>query len=196
MSSNTNTLFWVITGAVVVLGIFLLTNNSSSDSMSTISNKFDGIYKEQVSKFEETSDKEDNESDIEEGIEEDIEIPDNNLFLTEEEIREHEEYLKKSTMDYCKKPTINMEGFVVKHVSTDINDFVVDIYNNRSSDILNFKVRVKLYTCSDDQEFKSCVFNTQRIKAGSSYRFTCAGYSSSSLTMDTSRFYAIFESTV
>ena len=27
MSSNTNTLFWVITGAVVVLGVFLLVNN-------------------------------------------------------------------------------------------------------------------------------------------------------------------------
>ena len=69
MSSNTNTLFWVITGAVVVLGIFLLTNNSSNESLSTISNKFDGIYNEQISYSNEkdsTSNEESNDENQEE----------------------------------------------------------------------------------------------------------------------------------
>ena len=44
MSSNTNTLFWVITGAVVVLGVFLLVNNSQSDTLNSVGNKFSGLY--------------------------------------------------------------------------------------------------------------------------------------------------------
>ena len=41
MSSNTNTLFWVITGAVVVLGIFLLVNTTSDETLGNINNKFE-----------------------------------------------------------------------------------------------------------------------------------------------------------
>jgi len=40
MSNNTNTLFWVITGAVITLGIFLLTNTTSDETLDKISNKF------------------------------------------------------------------------------------------------------------------------------------------------------------
>lgn len=38
MSNNTNTLFWVITGAVIVLGVFALVNNTT-----TVSKVFDGL---------------------------------------------------------------------------------------------------------------------------------------------------------
>jgi len=41
MSSNTNTLFWVITGAVIVLGIFLLVNTTSDETLGNINNKFE-----------------------------------------------------------------------------------------------------------------------------------------------------------
>jgi len=48
LSSNTNTLFWVITGAVVVLSVFLLINTSQNNTISRMNNKFSGIYKKQV----------------------------------------------------------------------------------------------------------------------------------------------------
>ena len=67
MSNNTNTLFWVITGAVVVLGIFLLTNNSSDNSINTISSKFDGIYNEQASKLD-NIENDTNEDNIDENV--------------------------------------------------------------------------------------------------------------------------------
>ena len=46
MSNNTNTLFWVITGAVIVLGVFLLINNSQTESLSNINNKYSGLFEQ------------------------------------------------------------------------------------------------------------------------------------------------------
>jgi len=48
LSNNTNTLFWVITGAVIVLSVFLLINTSQSNTISRMNNKFSGIYKKQA----------------------------------------------------------------------------------------------------------------------------------------------------
>ena len=44
MSENTNTLFWVITGAVIVLAVFLLINTSSNNSLSTINDTFSSYW--------------------------------------------------------------------------------------------------------------------------------------------------------
>ena len=44
MSSNTNTLFWVITGAVIVLGVFALINTSQNDTLSKVDNEFSELY--------------------------------------------------------------------------------------------------------------------------------------------------------
>ena len=49
MSNNTNTLFWVITGAVVVLGIFLLTNNTSNGTIENINSKFSSYAEDVIS---------------------------------------------------------------------------------------------------------------------------------------------------
>ena len=49
MSNNTNTLFWVITGAVVVLGIFLLTNTTSNDTVESINKKFNSYAEDMIS---------------------------------------------------------------------------------------------------------------------------------------------------
>jgi len=46
LSSNTNTLFWVITGAVIIVAVFLLINNASSNTMISISDKFSNITAE------------------------------------------------------------------------------------------------------------------------------------------------------
>lgn len=44
MSENTNTLFWFITGAVIVLGVFLLINTSQNSNLNNITNKFDSLF--------------------------------------------------------------------------------------------------------------------------------------------------------
>lgn len=44
MSNNTNTLFLIITGAVVILGVFLLINTSQSDTLNSVENKFSSLY--------------------------------------------------------------------------------------------------------------------------------------------------------
>ena len=58
MSSNTNTLFWVITGAVIVLAVFLLINTSQSDTLTRISDKFNSIAVEQGIENIETTEEE------------------------------------------------------------------------------------------------------------------------------------------
>jgi len=48
MSNNTNTLFWVITGAVVVLSVYLLIKNNEEDSLNRINNKFNDVAQNQI----------------------------------------------------------------------------------------------------------------------------------------------------
>jgi hypothetical protein len=44
MSSNTNNLFWVITGAVIIVGIFLLVSFSNNDTINQIFDKFSDYF--------------------------------------------------------------------------------------------------------------------------------------------------------
>ena len=44
MSENTNTLFWVITGAVIVLAVFLLIQNNVCNTITEIFNHFNGLF--------------------------------------------------------------------------------------------------------------------------------------------------------
>lgn len=44
MSENTNTLFWIITGAVIVVAIFALLQNNITDSISGIFDHFNGLF--------------------------------------------------------------------------------------------------------------------------------------------------------
>ena len=48
MSNNTNTLFWVITGAVIVLGIFTLVLNINSDTVTNITRKMSSLFSNQI----------------------------------------------------------------------------------------------------------------------------------------------------
>lgn len=48
MSNNTNTLFWVITGAVIVLGVFLLIQTNQDDSLNRINNKFNEVASSKI----------------------------------------------------------------------------------------------------------------------------------------------------
>jgi len=44
MSENTNTLFWIITGAVIVIAIFVLLQTNVTDSISGIFEHFNGLF--------------------------------------------------------------------------------------------------------------------------------------------------------
>lgn len=44
MSENTNTLFWIITGAVIVVAIFTLLQNNITDSISGIFDHFNNLF--------------------------------------------------------------------------------------------------------------------------------------------------------
>lgn len=44
MSENTNNMFWIITGAVVVLGVFTLINGSMDTTISNILTHFNSIF--------------------------------------------------------------------------------------------------------------------------------------------------------
>ncbi|NLL01686.1 MAG: hypothetical protein GX265_01510 [Mollicutes bacterium] len=44
MSENTNTLFWVITGAVIVLAVFLLIQNNVGDTIIGIFEHFNNLF--------------------------------------------------------------------------------------------------------------------------------------------------------
>lgn len=44
MSENTNTLFWIITGAVIVLAIYLLVQGNISDTITNIFNHFNSLF--------------------------------------------------------------------------------------------------------------------------------------------------------
>ena len=52
MSNNTNTLFWVITGAVIVLGIFLLVLNTNSNTITNIASKISSLFSEKITESE------------------------------------------------------------------------------------------------------------------------------------------------
>lgn len=44
MSENTNTLFWVITGAVIVLAVFLLIQTNVGDTITGIFEHFNSLF--------------------------------------------------------------------------------------------------------------------------------------------------------
>ena len=46
MSSNTNILFWVITGAVIVLAVFLLVNTNVGNTITNIFDKFSSTFED------------------------------------------------------------------------------------------------------------------------------------------------------
>lgn len=46
MSDNTNTLFWVICGAIVVIAIYLLINTNITSSINGIFDHFNNLWKD------------------------------------------------------------------------------------------------------------------------------------------------------
>ena len=48
MSNNTNSLFWIITGAVVILSSFILVNTSKESFFTKASEKFSGLFNNQA----------------------------------------------------------------------------------------------------------------------------------------------------
>ena len=53
MSKNTNTLFWVITGAVIVISLFLIINSFNNDSIKKATGKISSVFQNTVKKSDE-----------------------------------------------------------------------------------------------------------------------------------------------
>jgi len=88
MSNNTNTLFWVITGAVIVLSIFLLVLNTNSDTITNIASKVSSLFSEKLTESE--KEELNNPSNLEkyysyQGSWDSIKIEDTSLFNFDEE---------------------------------------------------------------------------------------------------------------
>ncbi len=49
MSNNTNSLFWIITGAVIVLAVFLLISSTNNNTVSKVFDSFGGYFSERFS---------------------------------------------------------------------------------------------------------------------------------------------------
>ena len=171
MSNNTNTLFWVITGAVVVLGVFLLTNNSSKESINTLSNKFDGIYNEQVSKLDNTEN-DTNEDNIDENVPstEEEQIPEK----TQEEI-DLEEYMKQSSRYYCKPPVSTDSRLKFKMVYANSNQIAYNVTNISDEDLINPWIMLVAYNCNNGNAVKHCALSLKEFKAGQSGTYICSG---------------------
>lgn len=53
MSNNTNSLFWIITGAVIVLAAFLLISATNNNTIDKIFDNFSGYFSKEISTDEE-----------------------------------------------------------------------------------------------------------------------------------------------
>jgi hypothetical protein len=49
MSNNTNSLFWIITGAVIVLAVFLLNSATNNNTIDKIFDNFSGYFSKEIS---------------------------------------------------------------------------------------------------------------------------------------------------
>ena len=125
MSNNTNTLFWVITGAVIILSVFLLINNSSSNTLNSIGNKISSLWSG-----------ESNNNPIEEN-DEDIELRNNSNKFT------------------CGRNQILKDGIRVKVKSfMDNGDGSANIKwtltNESNSHIIEKLLHFDIYDCADN----------------------------------------------
>ena len=188
MSSNTNTLFWVIAGAVVILGVFLLTNNSSDNTVNTIANRFDGIYNEQLSKSNEKDSISKEES-------KDNNLEEENVPSTEEVIPEKtqeeidlEEYMKQSTRYYCRPPVSTDNRLKFKMVYANDNRIAYNVTNISDEDLVEPWIMLVAYNCNTGKAVKHCALSLNEFKAGQSGTYICSG---GSLGADY-EYYAVF----
>ena len=172
MSSNTNTLFWVITGAVVVLGIFLLTNNSSDNSINIISSKFDGIYNEQASKFDDSEN--DTNGDIIGGKEEEPSIEEEVIAPPLiSDMNKLEEFMKVSDKPYCKDHQILDSRFNVEfgYYKDDVLKYTV--INISGEAVPSIRVNVDLYDCETDERILDCGVTKNPFKVNEESTWFC-----------------------
>jgi len=200
MSSNTNTLFWVITGAVIVLSLFLLIN-SQNNNLFSINNTFssvidsDGnINNELINNLESKNniikDTNSNEEELDNNESNGDEDQNDTNELTEEEIEilKHQEFMKNSKYDYCKEPIINDSRFKVEYAFLNGNQFSYYLTNISDEDITDLWIDHDVYNCETNKVEKSCAVSFDIFKAGQTGRYTCSGGSFSG-----EKFYAIFD---
>ena len=178
MSSNTNTLFWVITGAVIVLSLFLLIN-SQNNNLFSINNTFSSVIDSDGNINNELINNLESKNNI---------IKDTNSNEEELEILKHQEFMKNSKYDYCKEPIINDSRFKVEYAFLNGNQFSYYLTNISDEDITDLWIDHDVYNCETNKVEKSCAVSFDIFKAGQTGRYTCSGGSFSG-----EKFYAIFD---
>lgn len=122
MSNNTNTLFWIITGAVIVLVVFVLINTSQNNTLNRINNKF-SEYFENISNNE-------NNIDYSEYIPEGFNVVDivnnNGLLYINGNVIQYED-----NMFYWDERIINTNRYDV-----DFKDVSLKYYNSITNELI------------------------------------------------------------
>ncbi len=157
MSHNTNTLFWIITGAVVVLGVFLLINNSQSNSLSRIGNRFGSAWSNQRNYEEEQ-------------------------YMPLERSAYKDYYLENSNRYYCRvngnvdeKYEIKAEVLNMYVDNEQVGKYEWILTNVGNDDIYNFGVYLNIYDCEDNQLISNAWWGEERFEAGREIYLTTWG---------------------
>jgi len=143
MSSNTNTLFWVITGAVIIVAVFLLVNNSSSNTLQGVSDKFSNITAE---------------GGINSNLKDKYKLspvdPDKNYI----------------PVDVCGVNRVYIEGYIIEMYDFYYQEgdgsharwFII----NNSKTMLNKKATIYVYECGTNKLITDLNWNVSQIKPG------------------------------
>jgi len=145
MSSNTNTLFWVITGAVIVLGVFLLINTSQDSNLKNITNKFDSLF---TGEKYENVDPEDY----------------SDYFKDDHSVEEHYKEifacgLRTETVDGYK---VGIHDYYDRGDNTSLIRWIIE---NTNDTVKNGAIHVSFLNCSNNQEVTSAYWRLEDIGA-------------------------------
>lgn len=150
MSNNTNTLFWVITGAVIIFSIYLLTN-TGTNTLSNINNQYNNMFDVESTKTTTTQ-----------------------KTKTQEEI-DLEEYNKKSTRTYCRQAVSKDSSLSVKMTYATEYSVAYTITNISKNDLIKPWVMLRLYDCNNNNQIKSCALFLDSFNVGQTGTYICNG---------------------
>lgn len=185
MSNNTNTLFWVIAGAVIILSIFLLVNSSSNDTIGGINSKFSEIYDNQNSRRLRSVVNEEPTTTTTTTITTTTTTT-TTRAKTQDEI-DHEEFLSQSTVDYCRKASVVSKISDVPASAITIKDAYVNgtkaaktVTNVSGSEITNIWINSTYYDCKTGKQQKGCALYLPSLPSNEPRTYICNGGSISS----------------
>ena len=151
MSNNTNTLFWVITGAVIILAVFLLINVSQKKQMRKIFGVMESKWTgEEYDDFDY-----------------DIYLPNPITAVG---------YTKLNTCA-AKDYTVS-KGFriqIADYYLRNNQTYMRFIVTNKTNSRINDEVYIKLYDCATNTKVFQCSFDLRGLDPGQTLSNNCSG---------------------